>query len=128
MTADPNAVRLAQVAAGAALDKKATDVVAVDVSDVLVITDAFVVCSAGNPRQVRAVVDEVEKAVRLAGGDPCRREGVRDASWVLLDFGEIVVHVQLEQERVNYGLERLWQDCPRIDLELAQEVSATDLV
>lgn len=123
VSADSNSVHLANVAANAALDKKATDVVALDVSGVLVITDVFVVCSGANPRHTAAIVDEIERKVRLAGGLPARREGQRDASWVLLDFTDIVVHVQLEEEREKYGLERLWRDCPMIDLEIEPEAA-----
>jgi ribosome-associated protein len=124
VSADSYSIHLANVAANAAVDKKATDVVAIDVSAVLVITDVFVVCSGANPRHTAAIVDEVERKVRQAGGPPARREGQRDASWVLLDFTDIVVHVQLEQERENYGLERLWRDCPRLDLEFDPEPSS----
>lgn len=123
VSADSNSVHLANVAANAALDKKATDVVALDVSGVLVITDVFVVCSGANPRHTAAIVDEIERKVRLAGGLPARREGQRDASWVLLDFTDIVVHVQLEEEREKYGLERLWRDCPMIDLEIESDAA-----
>lgn len=126
MTADSHSIHLANVAAHAALDKKATDVVAIDVSGVLVITDVFVVCSGSNPRHTAAIVDEVERKVRAAGGLPARREGQRDAAWVLLDFTDIVVHVQLDEERELYGLERLWRDCPSIELE--PEPSAADPV
>lgn len=128
MSADSNSIRLANVAANAALDKKATDVVAFDVSGVLVITDVFVVCSGANPRHTAAIVDEVERKVRLAGGLPARREGKRDAAWVLLDFTDIVVHVQLEHERETYGLERLWRDCPRIDLTIEADSAPADSV
>lgn len=125
MSADSNSIHLANVAANAALDKKATDVIAVDVSGVLVITDVFVICSGANSRHTAAIVDEVERQVRAAGGLPARREGKRDATWVLLDFTDIVVHVQMAEDRDLYGLERLWRDCPRIELELETEPSST---
>jgi ribosome-associated protein len=121
MTTSPDPVALAKAAANAAWDKKATDIVAIDVSGVLFITDVFVVCSAANPRHAAGIVDEIEHRVRSAGGLPARREGLRDASWVLLDFTDIVVHIQLAEERANYGLERLWRDCPSIALELAEQ-------
>ena len=107
---------LVEVAARAASDKLAEDIVAFDVSDQLVITDAFVLCSASNDRQVKAIVDEVEDKLREIGAKPIRREGERDGRWVLIDYGEIVVHVQHEEERQFYALERLWRDCPTIEL------------
>ncbi len=112
MTATEESVHLAQVAARAASDKLATDIVLIDVSDRLVITDVFVVVTGNNERQVEAIVEEVEEKLRLAGSKPIRREGQRDGRWVLLDYGDIVVHVQHAEERVFYALERLWKDCP----------------
>jgi ribosome-associated protein len=102
---------LALTAAQAAADKLATDIVLIDVSDRLAITDVFVVATGNNERQVEAIVDEVEEKLRLAGTKPIRREGQRDGRWVLLDYGDIVVHVQHSEERVFYSLERLWKDC-----------------
>jgi len=116
MTASPHAVELATAAAEAAADKLATDVVALDVSGQLVITDVFVVASAPNDRQVRAIVDGVEDRLRDMGAKPVRREGEKDGRWVLLDYAEIVVHVQHTDERQYYSLERLWKDCPVIPL------------
>ncbi|WP_017626604.1 ribosome silencing factor [Nocardiopsis chromatogenes] len=116
MTATDRAVELVNIAAEAASDKLAQEVVAFDVSDQLVITDAFLLCSAPNDRQVRSIVDEVEERLREAGAKPVRREGERDGRWVLLDYIDIVVHVQHEEERGTYGLERLWKDCPVITL------------
>jgi ribosome-associated protein len=114
VTATDASVHLAEVAARAASDKLATDIVLIDVSDRLVITDVFVVVTGNNERQVEAIVDEVEEKLRLAGSKPIRREGQRDGRWVLLDYGDIVVHVQHAEERVFYALERLWKDCPFI--------------
>jgi ribosome-associated protein len=116
VTASPHAVELAVAAAEAAADKLATDVVALDVSDQLVITDVFVVASAPNDRQVRAIVDGVEDRLRELGAKPVRREGEKDGRWVLLDYAEIVIHVQHAQERQYYALERLWKDCPVVPL------------
>jgi ribosome-associated protein len=116
MTATPRAIELVREAARAASDKLATDVVAFDVSDQLVITDAFLLCSAANDRQVKSVVDEIEDRLRELGAKPVRREGERDGRWVLLDYADIVVHVQHTEERAFYALERLWRDCPVIDL------------
>ena len=85
-----------------------------DVSDRLAITDAFVLASAPNERQVRAIVDAVEERLREHGIKPVRREGMNEARWVLLDFVDVVVHVQHAEERAYYALERLWKDCPTI--------------
>ncbi|MBV8934043.1 MAG: ribosome silencing factor [Kutzneria sp.] len=117
MTATDEARRLALVAAAAAADKKAHEITVLDVSDQLVITDCFVIASAPNERQIGAVVDNVEEKMREAGTKPVRREGAREGRWVLLDFVDVVVHVQHTEERSFYGLERLWKDCPRIEFE-----------
>ena len=116
MTAPDRALDLVRTAAEAASDKLAENIIAFDVSEQLVITDAFLLCSAPNDRQVRAIVDEVEDRLRDIGVRPVRREGERDGRWVLIDYAEIVVHVQHEEERSFYALERLWRDCPTIDL------------
>jgi ribosome-associated protein len=114
MTATDHALEMARVAVSAAADKLAEDVVVLDVSEQLVITDLFVIASAPNERQVQAIVDEVEEKMRLHGAKPTRREGTREGRWVLLDFVDVVVHVQHSEERGFYGLDRLWKDCPRI--------------
>lgn len=117
VTATDRSIELVHTAAQAAADKLAHDIVAYDVSDVLSITDAFLLASAPNDRQVKSIVDEIEE--RLAkelGAKPVRREGDREARWVLLDYVDIVVHVQHSEERVFYALERLWKDCPELDL------------
>ena len=127
VTATPRAIELALVAAQAAADKLATDVTVIDVSERLAITDCFVLASAPNERQVNAVVDEIELRMREAGAKPIRREGEREGRWVLLDFAEVVVHVQHNEERVYYALERLWKDCPQIpfvDRDLAAHEAA----
>ena len=116
MTAAPESVELAVAAAQAASDKLATDIIAIDVSEQLVITDVFVLCSAANDRQVRAIVDAIEERLRGMGAKPLRREGETEGRWVLLDFGDIVVHVQLAEERIHYAIERLWKDCPLLPL------------
>jgi ribosome-associated protein len=116
LTATDRAISLATVAAVAAADKLATDVVALDVSNQLVITDVFLLASAPNDRQVRAIVDAIEERLGAEGVDPIRREGEREGRWVLIDFGDLVVHVQHAEEREYYALERLWRDCPVIDL------------
>ena len=127
MTASSRAVELAGAAALAAADKLATDVVALDVSDQLVITDVFLLASAPNDRQVRAIVDAVEERLLTLRAKPVRREGEREGRWVLLDFGELVVHVQHAEEREYYALERLWRDCPALELpEEVRRASAAD--
>lgn len=118
MPAPEQSHRLAQIAASAAEDKLAVDIIALDVSDHLALTDIFLVASAPNERQVAAIVDGVEEGLHAAGVKRVRREGDRDARWVLIDFGDIVVHVQHAEERTFYQLERLWKDCPRVPLEL----------
>ncbi|NMH96721.1 ribosome silencing factor [Pseudonocardia acidicola] len=115
MTATDQALELARVAVAAAADKKAHDIVVLDVSEQLVITDCFVIASAPNERQVQAIVDEVEEKLREHGVKPTRREGTREGRWVLLDFTDVVVHVQHSDERGFYGLDRLWKDCPQIE-------------
>jgi ribosome-associated protein len=122
VTATQRATDMARIAAAAAADKKATDIVALDVSEALVITDVFLLCSGSNEPQIAAIVDEVERKLREAGYKAARREGERQNRWVLLDFVDIVVHVQHTEERVHYALERLWKDCPSIALQLPAEV------
>ena len=116
MTATDRALELVRTAAEAASDKLADHIIAFDVSEQLVITDAFVLCSASNDRQVKAIVDEVEDRLRKLGAKPVRREGEREGRWVLLDYADVVVHVQHDEERTYYALERLWKDCPPIEL------------
>jgi ribosome-associated protein len=116
VTATDRAVELVRTAAQAASDKLADDIIAFDVSEQLIITDAFVLCSAPNDRQVRAIVDEVEERLRNVGAKPVRREGEREGRWVLLDYDDVVIHVQHAEERAYYSLERIWRDCPVIDL------------
>ncbi|WP_122818141.1 ribosome silencing factor [Nocardioides pantholopis] len=130
MTATDHAVELVHAAARAASDKLAQQLIAFDVSEQLAITDAFLLASASNDRQVKAVVDAIEDKLRELGAKPIRREGQRDGRWVLLDYGDIVVHVQHEEEREFYALERLWRDCPAIalpaDVTEAPAAPATD--
>jgi ribosome-associated protein len=124
VTASPRALELARAAANAAADKLATDIVVLDVSEQLVITDCFVVASAASDRQVMAVVDAIEDALRDLGAKPLRREGTKEARWVLLDYADIVVHVQHVEQRLYYSLERLWKDCPAVAFEGADVRSA----
>ena len=116
MPATERAVELALAAAQAAADKKAQDIVLIDVADQMVITDVFLVASAPNERQVLAIVDAIEERLLALPekAKPVRREGERAGRWVLLDYVDVVVHVQHNEEREFYALDRLWKDCPTI--------------
>ena len=116
MTAADRSLQLAKAAGLAAEEKLAEKVLAIDVSEQMPLTDVFVIASAPSERQVGAIVDEVEDRLRELGSKPVRREGEREGRWVLIDFGDIIVHVQHEEEREYYALERLWKDCPEVDL------------
>jgi ribosome-associated protein len=111
VTAATEAIEMATVAARAAASKLADDVV--------VITDCFVIASASNERQVNAIVDEVEEKMREAGYKPARREGTREGRWTLLDYVDIVVHIQHQDERDFYALDRLWRDCPLVTVDVS---------
>nr|WP_304503799.1 ribosome silencing factor [Corynebacterium lemuris] len=108
---------MATIAALAADEKLGRNIAVIDVSDVLAISDAFVLASADNERQVAAIVQEVEDELTAAGAEPIRREGIRENRWVLLDYGGVVVHIQRDVEREFYGLDRLYRDCPLIEVE-----------
>ncbi len=116
MPASTRAIELAHAAARAASDLKAQEIIALDVSDQLVLTDVFLIASGTNERQVGAIVDAVEEALHALGAKPVRREGKSQGRWVLIDFGDVVVHVQHAEDRVYYALERLWKDCPLVEL------------
>ncbi|MFC5370293.1 ribosome silencing factor [Arcanobacterium bovis] len=117
MSASATSIEMTIVAARAAAELKATSITAIDVSERLVLTDAFLVVSGSSERQVRAIVDAVEEAVEKEGHDRLRREGLDgEAHWVLLDFGDLMVHVQQDEDREFYALEKLWGDCPEIEL------------
>ncbi|GAA1144022.1 ribosome silencing factor [Nesterenkonia lutea] len=108
-----------RTAAAAAADKLATNIVGLDVGERLGITDAFLVCSAPSERQIGAIVDEVERQLKeVHGSAPLRREGRGTGTWVLLDYGHMVIHVQHEEERAVYGLDRLYADVDQVDLQL----------
>lgn len=126
MSAGDESVHMATVAAQAAASKLADDIVVIDVSEQLFITDLFVIASANNERQVNAIVDEVEERMRVAGYKPARREGTREGKWVLLDYVDIVVHVQHQDERNFYALDRLWRDCPVVPVELEDGADRAD--
>lgn len=119
MSAPEESLDLARTAGQAAADKFAQEVIGLDVSEQVVITDVFLVCSGDSERQVSGIVDGVEEALlKEHRRKPLRREGERDARWVLLDYGDIVVHVQHAEDRAFYALERLWRDAPVIDLQI----------
>ena len=112
---DDSSLALATVAARVADDSKATDIVILDVGDVLSITGFFVITGASNPRLVRATVDEIERVVKVElGRSPVRIEGLREQQWILMDYGDVVVHVFLDSIREFYEIERLYMDAPRI--------------
>lgn len=123
MTATQSAVDVAKAAALAAYEKLATDIVALDVSDQLALTDIFLIASAPSERQVNAIVDGVEEALIATDLRPVRREGRSEGRWVLLDYADVVVHVQHQDDREFYALERLWKDCPVVDLDLPERDS-----
>lgn len=106
---------LATAAARAASEKQATDILVLDVRELIVITDYFVIASGRSDRQVKTIAESIEEALRVEGEKPLRREGRRDGRWILLDYLDFVVHVFLEEEREFYGLERLWADAPVVD-------------
>ena len=109
MAATQHAIDLALIAADAAAEKLGSDIVLIDVSDRLALTDVFVIVTGSNERQVEAIVDSVEEKLRAVGVKPLRREGRREGRWVLLDYSEIVVHIQHAEERIFDDLERLWR-------------------
>ena len=118
MTASDRAIELLKLAATAADAKQADDLVALDVSEPLPLTDVFLLASGRNERNVLSIAEAIEDALLEIGVKPLRREGRSEGRWVLLDFGDIVVHVFHEEDRMYYALERLWRDCPVIPLEL----------
>ncbi|NII40358.1 ribosome-associated protein [Curtobacterium flaccumfaciens] len=123
MTASARALELTQIAAQAADSKQAEDLVALDVTRPLQLTDVFLLATGRNERNVLAIADEIEDRLLQAGAKPLRREGRSEGRWALIDFGDIVVHVFHEEERQYYSLERLWSDCPVIPLELPADQS-----
>ena len=127
MTATAESIEALKVAARAADDMQGSNLLAVDASDIMGLIDGFLVVSAHNERLVNAIVDGVEDKLREELGlKLLRREGRAEGRWVLLDFGDIVVHVQHEEDRAFYALDRLWGDAPRIDLGLDSEAGAVD--
>jgi len=125
VSASERARELLHVAALAADDKQGQDLVALDVSGPLPLTDIFLLATGRNERQVLAIASEIEDKLIEAGAKPIRREGRTEGRWVLLDFGDLVVHVFHEEDRMYYSLERLWRDCPVIPLDLPAATAAT---
>lgn len=124
MTATENTGRLVRIAAAAAESKGAEDLLAFDVSEPLPLVDAFVLATGNSERNVAAIADAVEEAMLEQGVKRLRREGKHEARWILIDFGDVVVHVFHEEERTFYGLERLWKDCPLLPVGTPAQVSA----
>ena len=118
MTATTHATSLAQSLAQAAAGKLGQDIVALDVSAPLAITDVFLLVTAANERQVGAIVDAIDEAAALLHVPVLRREGEQESHWVLLDLNDVVVHVMLAPDRANYSLERIWKDAPKVALNL----------
>ena len=116
MSATPDAIELARTAARAAAERKAEQIIAIDVSERLVLTDVFLILSGDNDRQVRAIVDAIDEAMLKAGAKRRLREGLEEAHWVLIDYTDVIIHVQQGEDREYYELERLWKDCPPIEL------------
>ncbi|WP_150308634.1 ribosome silencing factor [Planctomonas psychrotolerans] len=120
MTATEHARTLLTAAARAADSKQAEDLVALDVSGPLPLTDIFLIASARNERNVLAIANEIEDKLLDQGSKPLRREGRAEGRWVLLDFGDLVVHIFHEEDRLYYSLERLWKDCPVVPIDIPQ--------
>jgi ribosome-associated protein len=119
MPASKSVTELTQVAARAAAEKFGTEMIAIDLSDQMVLSEVFLIVTGANVRQVDAIADEVEEKLRLIGEKPARREGTDE--WILLDYSDLVVHIQSAELRRYYMLDRLWNDCPTIDLDVARE-------
>ncbi len=124
MTATDHARELLRIAAEAADSKQAADLVALDVSGPLPLTDVFLLATGRNERNVIAIASEIEDKLIESGAKPLRREGRAEGRWILLDFGDLVVHVFHEEDRMYYSLERLWKDCPVIPIDLPVRESA----
>lgn len=124
MTASAHALELLKVAAAAAESKAGEDLVAIDVSNPLPLTDVFLIVTGRSERNVVAIAGEVEDKMIEAGFKPLRREGRAEGRWILVDFGDLVVHVFHEEEREYYSLERLWKDCPVVPIELPSRKAA----
>ncbi|WP_426182555.1 ribosome silencing factor [Microbacterium sp. TWP3-1-2b2] len=127
MQSPENAEEMLQLAASAAVSKGGEDLVALNVSEPLPLVDIFLIVTGNSERNVAAIADEIEDTLIEAGHKRVRREGRQEARWVLLDFGDLIVHVFHGEERVYYGLERLWKDCPVVPIDVA-ESATTDSI
>jgi ribosome-associated protein len=123
VTASANAIKLSNIAANAAADKLGENIVALDVTELMPLTDVFLLTSGRNERQVASIADEIEEKMLEAGNKMIRREGKTQARWILLDFGDVICHVMHEEDRMYYSLERLWKDSPVVKLEIAENNS-----
>jgi ribosome-associated protein len=117
VTATQKAIQVANIAASAAADKLAENIIALDVTDPMPLTDVFLLASGRNERQVASIADEIEFKLLEAGVKYLRREGKETGRWILLDFGDVICHVMHEEDRMYYSLERLWKDCPVVKLD-----------
>lgn len=118
MSASISALKLAQLAGQAAADKLGTQIVAIDVSDVFPLADIFLIVTAANDRQVRSIADAISERLAEENIKSVQTEGIAEGRWVLLDFNDVIVHIQHAEERIYYDLERLWRDCPEVELDL----------
>lgn len=123
MQSPETADRMLQIAAAAAVSKGGEDLIALNVSEPLPLVDIFLLVTGNSERNVAAIADEVEDRLIEAGHKRVRREGRAEARWVLLDFGDLIVHVFHQEERVYYGLERLWKDCPVVPIDVPETVA-----
>jgi ribosome-associated protein len=119
MPASKSVINLTQIAARAVAEKLGTDMIALDLSDQMVLSEVFLIATGGNVRQVDSIADFVEEKLREIGEKPARREGTEE--WVLLDYSDLVVHIQSTTLRNYYMLDRLWNDCPRLELDVVRE-------
>lgn len=124
MQSPESAEAMLQIAAAAAVSKGGEDLVALNVSEPLPLVDIFLLVTGNSERNVAAIADEIEDRLIEAGHKRVRREGRAEARWVLMDFGDLIVHVFHQEERVYYGLERLWKDCPIVPIDLPEQVPA----
>jgi ribosome-associated protein len=122
MTASKVCIERTQIAARAAVDKFGTELVAIDLSEQTVLSEVFLIVTASNTKMIDTIADEVEEKLRLAGDKPLRREGTDE--WILLDYSDLVVHIQSTELRRYYMLDRLWNDCPKIELDVVREEAA----
>ena len=122
MSARESTIRLTRLAASAIDEKLGTDLVAIDLSEQMVLSEVFLIISGGNERQLDSICDEIELKLAAIGEKPHRRE--KSPHWILLDYEDLVVHIQTEEIRRYYMLERLWNDCPRIEMNAVKEDEA----